>query len=380
MKNIISISIGILLLFACTQKKGVPGMVSDEDKLYLLIGSYSDGTTSGITVFDFGTGTGEVKYISDIKEIINPSYLVISPDEQFVYSVNETSKGGVSAFKFDKATGALSLLNSVTGGGADPCYININRGATFITTADYSGGSVSVFPLNKEGTIEPLSQQIDLNNDNEENTPLSHIHTVVFPPGQHFLYATDLGKDKIYPFIVEEEEDEIRLELDTSNIADLIPGSGPRHLEFHPNGKYLYCINEISGMVTVFKYNRGIGEAIQYIASDVTPGEGGKGSADIHISPDGRFLYSSNRLKEDGIAIFNINSDNGLLNQVGYQSTGIHPRNFIMTPDGDYLLCANQNSDNVQIFKRDKETGLLSNTGKEIKVEKPVCLKWVSKK
>jgi 6-phosphogluconolactonase (cycloisomerase 2 family) len=171
----------------------------------------------------------------------------------------------------------------------------------------------------------------------------------------------------------------IYLSQKEGNTTFLETGSGPRHLAFHPNGRFLYSINELSGSVTAFEQKEGILSAIQYIASDTTPGISGKGSADIHLTPDGRFLYSSNRLKADGIAIFSVHSEDGRLTKIAYQETGIHPRNFIISPNGKFLLCANRDSNNVQIFEINRESGLLQATGKEIFLDKPVCLKWIKK-
>lgn len=345
--------------------------------LFLIVGSYSDGTTSGISVYNFDTQSGDFEYVSDTKGILNPSYIVVSPDEKMIYSVNETREGAVSSFRFDKNTGTLTFLNTQPAAGADPCYINLNKKQTFLVTANYSGGSLSVFPLNVDGSIQALTQCLDMNEPGTE-TPNSHIHTAVFSPNGKRLFVTDLGKDKINQFQLVSRPDGTFLVHDREKITELKPGSGPRHLAFHPNGKYLYSINELAGTVAVFQYKKGNLSLIQTIASDITPGVGGKGSADIHISPDGKFLYTSNRLKADGIAIFSIHPRNGRLTSAGYQLTGIHPRNFILTPDGKFLLCANRNSNRIQIFERNKETGLLQDTGKSITVNQPVCLKWIT--
>jgi len=349
---------------------------------YLVVGSYSDGTTSGISVYRFDTQTGDFESVSDMKGIVNPSYLVVSPDEKFIYSTNEETKGAVSAFSFDKENGTLTFLNSQLTGGADPCYINIDKGQNFIVTANYSGGNISYFPLAKDGRIEPISDAWDMRFfmglflKIAITEKKSHIHSVVFSPDNQSLFATDLGLDKIYRFDVEKN---FLLDLNLENATSLPKGSGPRHLAFHPNKKFLYCINEISGTVSVFEYKKkkkGPLKAIQTIASDTTDANR-KGSADIHLTPDGRFLYSSNRLKADGIAIFSVNSKNGKLTKIGYQKTGIHPRNFTISPNGKFLLCANRNSNNIQIFEIDQKTGLLNDTGKEIHLGQPVCLKWI---
>ncbi|GHT23595.1 6-phosphogluconolactonase [Bacteroidia bacterium] len=345
------------------KKKNAPDAA--DEHLYLLVGAYSDGTTAGISVYDFDTQTGDFDFRSDVKGIINPSYLAVSSDEQMVYAVNETSEGAVSAFRFDKDAATLSFLNSQPANGADPCFIAVSPGQAFVATANYSGGSLSVLPLAPDGRLEPAWQVLTF-----DAGATHHIHTVRFVGGVGSnVLATDLGADKIYIF-------NSRFEL--LKTVDTPPKSGPRHIAFHPEGKFLYVINELSGTVLAYSHEEGvIAKQIQEIASDITPGAGGKGSADIHISPDGQFLYASNRLTADGIAIFRIDPANGTLARVGEQPTGIHPRNFILTPNGKFLLCANRNSNNIQLFAVNPETGLLQDTGKVIKMSKPVCLKWI---
>jgi 6-phosphogluconolactonase (cycloisomerase 2 family) len=364
MKKIIALLVLLAAFVSCSSPK---------ETLYLLVGSYSDGTTPGISVYRFDGQTGDFEYVSDVKEILNPSYLAVSPDEKFVYSVNETGDGAVSSFAFDRASGALHFINRQPVEGGDPCYIHIDKNQTAIVTANYSGGNLSVLPLNSRGNIENLTQNIKF-------SPESRIHTVVFSPDEKYLLATDLGKDCIYIFEVTKNENYFSLKQDTAKTSRLEPSSGPRHLAFHPDKRKVYCINELSGKITVFTYEEGVLSPIQYIASDTTSGTERKGSADIHLSPDGRFLYASNRLKADGIAIFSVCPEDGRLTAAGYQATGIHPRNFIISPDGKYLLCANRDSNAVQIFEINPETGLLEDSGKAIQLSRPVCLKWINER
>ena len=364
------------LIFCVAFFSGCTSAKKNSDaNLFLLVGSYSDGNTPGISVYNFNTQTGDYTQVSNIKQIVNPSYLVVSQDEQMVYSVNETPEGAVSSFEFDKGKGALSFVNSQPANGADPCYINTDKGGNFIVTANYSGGSISVFPLAADGSIKPLSMNINMN---IPDTPVSHIHSVVFSPDEKLLLATDLGKDQIYMFEKKTEAKDSFFVLPPKSVTKLEQGSGPRHPVFHPNGRYMYVINELSGKITVFGYKDGALEPVQYISSDTTQTPGKKGGADIHLTSDGRFLYSSNRLNADGIAIFSVNRDNGQLTEIGYQSTGVHPRNFIISPNNKFLLCANRDTNNIQVFEIDSVTGLLHDTGKEIHLDKPVCLKWIT--
>lgn len=380
MKNLSLILLALLVMPACQTKKDPSNapVNPSNNSMYLLVGSYSNGKTPGISVYDFNLQDADFKHVSEVKNILNPSYLVVSPNKKMVYAVNETDKGAVTSFRFDKSTGTLDSINSQDTGGADPCYISIDNKQQFILTANYTGGNISVFPLSDSGKILPASQVIDFNEVN--NRRVSHIHTVVFSPNQAYVLATDLGKDQITRLRVELNDINKKfLKIDGMPI-NLNRGSGPRHIDFHPIKNFAYCINELSGKVTVFQYDaKGRLTPVQYIASDTTTVSEKKGSADIHVSPDGRFLYASNRLNNDGIAIFSIDLNTGRLTPAGYQRTGIHPRNFIISPNGKYLLCANRNSHTIQIFAINQQTGLLSNTGKEIQLNQPVCLKWIPK-
>lgn len=379
MKNLFLLLIASLLISSCRTKIDAPDTQTNlaGNSAYLLVGSYSNGKTPGISVYDFDMQDADFKLVSEVTNILNPSYLVVSPDKEMIYSVNETEQGAVSAFRFDKSTGTLDFVDSRSTEGADPCYISIDNKQQILLTANYTDGSISVFPLSDSGKVYPVSQRIVFKEI--YNRRASHVHTVVFSPDRKYVFATDLGKDQIIRFRVDLNDiNKIFLKKDGAAIS-LGKGSGPRHIDFHPTKNFAYCINELSGKVTVLRYDNGNLTPIQYIASDTTTVSERKGSADIHVSPDGRFLYTSNRLQNDGIAIFAINPKTGLLTYAGYQKTGIHPRNFIISQHGKYLLCANRDSNNIQIFTIDHYTGLLTDTGKEIHLSQPVCLKWVSK-
>ena len=347
--------------------------------LFLLIGTYTSGTSTGIYVYRFDEETGEAAYVSETKAD-NPSYLAISNDERFVYSVSESGRDAAmaNAFSFDKKAGALSLINSQPTNGAAPCYINTDRLGRFVVTANYSGGNVSVFPLATDGSLKPAEKVFEFEGSGPDakRQDMPHLHCAVFSPDGRYLFAADLGTDRLHkfttsgttPFLTTGNPEAFRLE----------PGSGPRHLTFHPNGKYAYLINELSGKVTFFHYSEGQLEQVQTILSDLSEGVGNKGSADIHVSPDGKYLYASNRANTNNIAIFSIGDTDGRLTLVGHQPTGRHPRNFIISPNGKYLLVACQNSNLIQVFRIDKQTGLLNeDVSKQITdVDRPVCLKF----
>lgn len=371
MKKIIAGCIGALILAGCTSVK----QKETVESMYLLVGSYAAPEEEGIKVYAWDNGKGEADYVSGLKGISNPSYQVVSADGSRVYSVGEDDgeTSTAHALSFDKVTGKLALMNTrLTQGGA-PCYIHLSPDGKWVATANYMGGSVSVVDLDSEGKMRANVMVFPFEGEgvlkNRQSQP--HLHCVEFTPDGKFLLANDLGTDKIHVFPLKKDG-----KLDEKATFDVMlePGSGPRHLCFSKDGRFIYLINELSGKVTTLAYNGETLQPIQYIEADTV---GAQGSADIHLSPDGKFLYASNRLKADGIAIFSVNQETGMLTKVGYQLTGIHPRNFALTPDGRFLLVACRDSNVVQIFRRDEKTGLLVDTGKTIEISKPVCLKFI---
>lgn len=368
-------------VISCTPRKTARTESADtaNQELTMLVGTYTAGTSKGIYSFRFNEETGTSTALSAV-EVENPSYLVPSADGKFVYAVSEfnNEQAAANAFAFDKEKGTFQLLNSQKTGGEDPCYI-ITNGQN-VVTANYSGGSISVFPIAKDGSLLPASDVIKFEGSgaDKERQEKSHLHCVRITPDGKYLLADNLGTDQIHKFIINPsanaENKESFLKEEAPAAFTVEAGSGPRHLTFAPNGNYAYLINELSGTVIAFEYKDGNLEEIQTIAADTV---GAKGSGDIHISPDGKFLYASNRLKADGIAIFRINPDNGMLTKAGYQLTGIHPRNFIITPNGKYLLVACRDDNTIQVYERDAVTGLLTDIHKDIKVDKPVCIKFV---
>lgn len=381
-QKLIGLCVATLLLAGCTSKKtaGQPDSKTMDSELTMLVGTYTSGNSKGIYTYRFNEETGEAVLL-DSTEIASPSYLALSADNKYVYSVNEASKdrAAVSAFAFDKGKGTLQLLNTEKTRGADPCYL-ITTG-NHVITANYSGGSITVFPLAKDGALLPAADIIKFkgNGPVEGRQEQAHLHCVHITPDGKYLFADDLGADRIYKFNINPnanaENQEKLLSKGNPEAFKVAPGSGPRHLIFSKDGKFAYLINEISGTVIAFQYEDGMLNEIQTIAADTVRGQG---SGDIHLSPDGKFLYASNRLKADGIAIFKRDSVEGTLIKSGYQLTGIHPRNFVITPNGKFLLVACRDDNAIQIYERDSVTGMLTDMKKDITVDKPVCLKFAN--
>lgn len=348
-----------------------------DNELTLVVGTYTSGESNGIYTYRFNMENGKAEYLKET-ETNNPSYLTVSEDGKYIYAVSEEEgeKAVVNAFLFDNRTGALKLLNFQPTQGDNPCYVSTN--GSYVVTANYSGGSISYFQLADDGTLNP-AEVIPFTGAGtvEDRQDAPHLHCVYFTPDGAHLLATDLGTDHIYKFDINKNagrtKDDQYLVSGTPQSFIVEPGSGPRHLTFSPDGKYAYVITELSGRVIVFQYEGGNLSEIQSIVADKLQAGG---SGDIHITPDGKYLYASNRLEGDGLAIFEI-QDDGMLVNVGYQLTGKHPRNFVITPNGKFLLLAARDSNVIEVYQIDDKTGLLTNTNQDIKLDKPVCLKFV---
>lgn len=347
---------------------------------YLLVGTYTGaGKGEGIYVYRFNPNRTEATQVSITKGVENPSYLAVSKDQKFVYATNENGdeKGSASAFALDKAKGELKFLNKQSTNGDAPCYISVDSTGKNVITANYSGGNLSVFKTNADGSLQPMAQQVvhDGYGINVQRQEMPHPHSAIFSPDQKFLFVADLGNDRLYSYKFN-ANDANPLTPNDPPYTVVPDGSGPRHFEFHPNGKFLYLLNELSGNIIVYGYNNGALTELQTIVSDNTASKTDKGSADIHISPDGRFLYSSNRATANNIAMFKASTD-GKLAENGYQQVGAHPRNFMIDPTGRFLLVANRDANNIQVYVINKNFGILQDAGVKIDVPSPVCLKMV---
>ncbi len=377
----------ILVLFILSLNLNLSLFSQKSTDKYLIIGTYTSGANDdGIYVYKFNTETGDNSFVSSIKTS-NPSFLAISANQKYVYAVNETADttrftvtGYIAAFAFNKASGTLSFLNKQESGGKHPCYVAIDKSGKWVFAGNYSSGSVAVLPVKPNGMLDSAKQVIQHEGSSvvEGRQEEPHVHATFLSPDNKTLYVPDLGIDKlmIYKF------DNRSGNLSEGNMPFMItePGAGPRHFDIHPNGKYAYLMQELTGIVSVYRILKdGSLESIQDISGLPREYIGPVGSADIHVSPDGKFLYCSNRGESNTLGILQVDPKTGWLTWVGDQSTmGKTPRNFNFDPTGNFLLVANQNSNDIVIFKRDKQTGLLEDTGKRISVSKPVCLKWIN--
>lgn len=360
----------------------VPGMLAAQTPhryYHLLTGTYTSGASEGIYVYRFDTGTGSAVHEYTAKGVENPSFLAVSPGGEFVYAVNELGggkEGEVSAFRFNSTTGELAFINKQSSEGGSPCYLTLSADGKFLFTANYSGGNLAVHPVNADGSLGAAVQVIQHEGSsvNRQRQERPHVHSVVFSPDGKFLFAGDLGTDKVNAYRYDAAQP-VPLAPASPPFTAVAAGSGPRHLVFNKQGTQAYLVQELTATVTVFNHENGRLTPIQEVPMTASGFAGQNGAAEIRISPDGRFLYASNRGDANRLTIYSIDPRSGKLTFEGRQSTlGKTPRNFMISPGGKFLLAANQNSDNIVIFSRDRQTGLLEATGDTLQVGNPVFL------
>jgi len=345
----------------------------------LLVGTYTGSSEEdGIYVFEFNSRTGDIKAVSKISGEENPSYLAVSADRKFVYAVNEVKDGKVSSFRFNDKTGELTLLNRVSSGGVNPCYISVDNRNKYLFAANYGSGTLSAIPSNEDGSLRDDLQIIreEGSGPDLQRQKGPHVHCTVLSPDNNFLFTANLGTDKISAYRFEASKTSNPLTPADPSFTLVERGSGPRHFTFHPNGRFAYLITELSGKIIAYDYKNGRLTEKQTIAIASPDFLGKVDAADIHVSPDGRFLYGSGRGNLNEIVIYSLNQS-GEMDPVGRQPTlGHTPRNFLIDPSGNFLLVANQNSNEIIIFRRDRKTGVLTPANRSIQVSQPACLKF----
>ena len=382
-----------LMLSASFALAGHPANASGADsprvktsgQLLVYVGTYTRGTKSkGIYVYRLDLASGVLTPVGTAAGAENPSFLAIRPDGRFLYSVSETGKfqgqpsGAVAAFAIDARTGQLRLLNQQPSAGSGPCHLVVDRWGKNVLVANYGSGSVGVLPIQQDGRLAPPSSAIQHQGSSAhpQRQRGPHAHSVNLDPANRFAFVADLGLDKV--LIYRFDADRGSLTPHEPPSISLKPGAGPRHLAFHPNGRFAYVINEIDSTLTAMQYRADAGQlaALQTLSTLPEPVEGNT-TADVHVHPSGRFLYGSNRGHES-IAIFAIDGESGQLTAMGHASTrGRTPRNFALDPTGQYLLAENQASNTIVVFRIDPQTGKLSPTGQVVEVPAPVCIQMM---
>ncbi|NOY38390.1 MAG: lactonase family protein [Chlorobi bacterium] len=354
---------------------------------FVYTGSYTSSAEEGINVYDFDAAKPSMHFLFTVKGVQDPSFLIIHPTGRYLYAVNELmsfegkSSGAVSAFAIDAASGNLKLLNSRPTGGTAPCHLSVDPTGKWLFTANYGGGNVTVFPLLKDGRIGPSADIVrhhghSVNPDRQE---APHVHEVVFDKNSGRLFVPDLGLDKI--FIYNFDPKTGKLSPAKQPWIRTPPGRGPRHLALSKDGETVYVLGEISSSVMVYHLQSGIPPALLQETSMLPDDfKGPNTGAEITLSPDERFLYASNR-GHHSLVQYTVDPVSGKLKVKAYfPSGGKNPRFFCFDPTGSYVFSANQTSDNILLYKYDKESGRLSATGIEVKPPQPVCLAFLRKR
>ncbi len=352
------------------------------ETVYFSSGKILHGQGKGIYQLAFDPDHGRLKTVSVAEGVRNPSYLARSSSGGALYAVNEvkktqdTSCGSVSAFAVDPASGKLSLINRQPTGGDDPCHVAVDAESRHVYVANYGSGSVCVFDVDDRGGLHPLEQffQHEGSSLHPQRQTRAYTHAVILSPDQRFVYVPDLGTDQLVAYSREPRNG--RLKPAPGISVDTPAGSGPRSGLFDAGGRYLYVINELSCSFTVYAHDALSGRLtpLQTVPSLLEAYEGDKTCADIHITPDGRFLYGTTR-GANRIAVYALDPASGLMRAVDETDTGGDvPRNFAIDPSGRFLLIANQNSDNIVIFSIDPDSGRLKKES-VFDLPSPVCLK-----
>jgi 6-phosphogluconolactonase len=385
--------LGCFALLAALVLSVGPQLQAQGSKDYILyVGTYTNGASKGIYAYRYNTETGEMKTLGLAAAAVNPSFLVADPDGKQMFAVNETetyqgkSSGGVTAFTIDRKIGKLSQLNEVASRGADPAYISLDRAGKYVLVANYTGGNVAVFPILHDGHLGEASSVIEdagTLGPNKERQEKPHAHWIQVSAHNHFAYVADLGLDKVLIYKFDAATGKLSRGKPGASgksffSATLAPGSGPRHIAFSADGKFMYVISELDATVTVFANDGNqTYRSIQKISALPAGFSGENTAAEIEIHRSGKFLYTSNR-GNDSIAEFSVDKVTGRLTLMGFVSThGKEPRNFAIDPSGKHLLVANQYGDNIVEFDVDAATGRLKEAGEVAKVASPVCLVFV---
>lgn len=367
-------------------------MASSKPTIYAYIGTFAQAEEQiragleGIHIFRMQSPAAAWEPVQTVQGQLHPSFLAADPHGRYLYVVTRPEEtegvpgGAVSAFAIDPASGKLAYLNRQASHGFGPCYVSVERSGRYVLVANYRSGSVAMLPVRRDGRLGPASDFVQHvgsgpRSDRQEGP---HAHCVIPDPSNRFALVADLGLDRVFVYRLDLERG--KLVSNDPPFAALRPGAGPRHLAFHPNGRYLYVIDELDSTLTVCAWDgdRGALEPIQSVTTLPAGWAGENDPADVHLTPSGRFLYGSNR-GHDSLAIYAVVEQTGLVELLGHQPThGKCPRNFAIDPSGAFLFVANQDTDNIVAFRLDGETGRLAPTGQEIKATAPTCVQFVA--
>jgi 6-phosphogluconolactonase len=349
-----------------------------EKQVLVFVGRCNYSASLEIIVYTMDTFTGALSSLCSSPKISNPSFLAIHPNKKMLYAVNESSSGKVSALSFDSVQNTIGVLNSVSSGGNGPCHVSIDQSGQYVLAANYNSGSIAVLPIKTDGSLGTATSTIQQAgtgpNSGRQSGPHAHM---IMQAKNNFVYCCDLGADKIFIYALNTSTGAI---ASVGNDASTNAGAGPRHIVFHPNNSWAYVICELAGTIEAFNVNNSTGSLsrFQNISTLAIGATGDPGSAEIDITPDGKYLYASNRANNNNIAMYSINQATGELTLLGHQPTnGRTPRSFAIDPSGRFLFVANVDGNNIVAFKIDPLSGLLADTGFKTTVTYPICVKFV---
>ena len=375
------LSVGALGVLGLATGQQRPASADDQ---FAYIGTYTDdGRSKGIYRLFLNATSGAMRVDGLAAESRNPSFLALHPNGRTLYAVNEVHDhggkptGAVTAFAIARESGALTLLNQLPSHGKDPCYVSVDRTGRTVLVANYTSGSIASFTVRQSGRLGVARTivQHEGHGPNVERQTSPHAHCIMTDPGNRYVLAADLGVDGVLIYRFDERTGSI------ANVANGVaakPGAGPRHLAFHPSGRFLYVVNELDSTLAVYTYDAEHGSLDQVQVTAASPGGtvAANHPADVHVASSGRYVYSSNR-GDDTIAVFGIDARSGQVTPVEQVSTGGKtPRNFALDPTGRFLLVANQRSDSILSFRVDAESGRLTPTGQTAEVPVPVCIRF----
>jgi 6-phosphogluconolactonase len=378
----------LLMLMITLTVSAVSAAAAEKPGKYLFyVGTYTEegSKSKGIYAFRFDANTAEITPLGLAAETTNPSFVALHPNGRFLYAVNEVgnykgpNSGGVSAFAIDRATGKLTLLNEVASRGADPCYITVDKTGKNVLVANYTGGSVAVFPVLADGKLGEASAFVQHTGHGADPKRQEgpHAHSIDLSPDNRFAMVDDLGLDELLVYKFDSAKGS--LTPNDPAFAKLDAGAGPRHFALHPTGKFAYVVAEMKSSVTAFSNDASSGtlHPLQTLSTLPKGFTGENDDAEIQMHPSGKFLYASNR-GHDSIAVFSIDGDKGTLTLVEDTPTqGKIPRSFEIDPTGKFLFAENQKSDNIVVFRIDPNTGHLTPAGQVLEVVSPVCVKFL---
>lgn len=357
---------------------------SGADEPLVFISAFASGEKAGIHAFQFDTKTGALKPLHRTTDIQNPFFLAISLDRKFLYAIDAKKFGGkedesVAAFAIEGRTGQLLRLNQQSSRGTASCYLDVDATGKTVTVANYSTGSVAALPVQKDGSLGEAVSFLQHTGTGADPARQKgpNAHSIVVSPDNRFALAADLGIDKILTYKLDAATAKLTPN-EAQPFVKMQPASGPRHVTFHPNGKRVYVINELNNTVTFLDYVTDAGtlterQSISTLPADFT---GKSACADLKITPDGNFLYGTNR-GHDSIAAYRIADDGKLTLLAIHPSLGKGPQNLLITPDGQWLLCANMPGNSVIVFRIDPKTGGLAAVGEPIAMPMPSCIRWL---